>query len=119
MKETFPETWEEMQHEWTVNDLESFKYMKGKSWASRPIRMRYQKRVTAMKQLRKFKQEVYHEAVTEKEVALAMDRERVGRRLSMSMHIDYLHRNDNTIRRREPKKRKKNDGDIDNNNIDT
>jgi hypothetical protein len=109
MKENFPDTWVEMQHEWTVNDLESFKYMKGKSWASRPIRMRYQKRVTAMKQLRKFKQEVYHEAVTEKEVALALDRERDNRRLSMSMHIDYLHSNDNTIRRREPKKRKKND----------
>ena len=109
MKETIPDTWVEMQHEWTVNDLESFKYMKGKSWASRPIRMRYQKRVTAMKQLRKFKREVYHEAVTEKEVALALDREKDNRRLTMSMHIDYLHSTDNTIRRREPKKRKNND----------
>jgi hypothetical protein len=119
MSETFPSTWVEMQHEWTINDLQSFKHMKGKSWASRPNRMRYQKRMTAINQLRKFKQQVYNEAVTEKEVALALDRERVNRKMSMSMHIDYLHKNDNTIRRREPKKRKRNDGDINNNNHDT
>jgi hypothetical protein len=119
MTVTFPDTWDELQHEWTVNDLESFKYTKAKSWASRAIRMRYQKRVTAMKQLRKFKQQVYQEAVTEREVALALDRERVNRKMSLSKHIDYLHSNDNTIRRREPKKRKINNENNNNNNINT